>query len=87
MPRVVFTHAVADVQAWASHKAERARFFEEFASEVVDYLPTDEGSTVAVSANVHDMAGMLAALETSEAKALEESHGVIEPISSYVEGQ
>jgi hypothetical protein len=27
------------------------------------------------------------ALETPEAKALEESHGVIEPISSYVAGQ
>jgi hypothetical protein len=33
------------------------------------------------------MDGMLAALETPEAKAIEESHGVIEPISSYAEGQ
>jgi hypothetical protein len=30
------------------------------------------------------MDGLLAALETPEAKALEESHGVLEPISSYV---
>jgi hypothetical protein len=87
MPRVVLTHAVTDVEAWASHKAERVAFFEDFASDVVDYLPTDGGTRVAVSANVHNMDGMLAALETPEAKAIEESHGVIEPISSYVEGQ
>ena len=87
MPRVVFTHAVSDVPAWASHKASRVEFFSDFATDVVDYLPTDGGSTVAVSANVHDMAGMQAALETPEAIALEESHGVIPPISSYVEGQ
>jgi hypothetical protein len=87
MPRVVFTHAVSDVPAWASHKAERAGFFEDFATDIVDYLPTDGGSTVAVSVNVHDMEGMQAALETPEAIALEESHGVIQPISSYIEGQ
>jgi hypothetical protein len=84
MPRVVMTHAVTDVEAWASHKAERAAFFEDFASDIVDYLPTDGGTTIAVSANVHDMDGLLAALETPEAKALEESHGVLEPILSYV---
>jgi hypothetical protein len=83
MPRVVITHAVTNVEAWASHKAERAGFFEDFASDIVDYLPTDGGTTIAVSANVHDVDGLLAAL----AKALEESHGVIEPISSYVAGQ
>lgn len=87
MPRVVFTHAVSDVPAWASHKAERAGFFADYATDVVDYLPTDGGSTVAVSANVHDMDGMLAALQTPDAVALEESHGVIQPISSFVEGQ
>jgi hypothetical protein len=86
MPRVVFTHAVSDVQAWASHKAERVEFFEDFATEIVDYLPTDGGTTVAVSANVHDIDGMQTALQTPEAIALEESHGVIPPISSYVEG-
>jgi len=87
MPRVVMTHAVTDVEAWASYKAERAAFFEDFASDIVDYLPTDGGTTIAVSANVHDMDGLLAALETPEAKALEESHGLIEPISSYVASQ
>jgi hypothetical protein len=87
MPRVVFTHAVSDVQAWASHKADRVAFFGDFATDIVDYLPTDGGSTVAVSANVHDMGGMQAALETPEAIALEESHGVIPPISSFIEGQ
>jgi hypothetical protein len=83
MPRVVITHAVTSVEAWASQKAERAAFFEAFASDVVDYLPTDGGTTIAVSANVHDMDGLLAAL----AKALAESHGASEPISSYVAGE
>jgi hypothetical protein len=86
MPRVVFTHAVTDVSAWASHKADRVEFFKDYASDVVDYLPTDGSSTVAVSANVHDMDGMQTALQTPEATALEESHGVIQPISSFVEG-
>jgi hypothetical protein len=87
MPRVVMTHAVTDVEAWASHNAGRVAFLKDFASDIVDYLPTDGGTTVAVSANVHDMDGLLAALETPEAKALEESHGVLEPISSYVAAQ
>jgi hypothetical protein len=85
VPRVVFTHAVTDVQVWAGHGAARVEFFDAFATDVVDYVPTDGGSTVAVSANVHDMDGMLAALQTPEATALEESHGVIQPISSFVE--
>jgi hypothetical protein len=87
MPRVVFTHAVTDVEAWASHSDGRVAFFKDFASELVDYLPTDGGTTVAVSVNVHDMDGMLAALETPAAKELEKAHGVIEPISSYVASQ
>jgi hypothetical protein len=85
VPRVVFTHAVTDVQAWAAHSAARVEFFDAFATDIVDYVPTDGGSTVAVSADVHDMDGMLAALQTPEATALEESHGVIQPISSFVE--
>jgi len=76
---------VTDVQAWAAHSAARVEFFGAFATDIVDYVPTDGGSTVAVSANVHDMDGMLAALQTPEATALEESHGVIQPISSFVE--
>jgi len=84
LTRVVFTHAVSDVPAWASHKAERAG---RPSRSPVDYLPTAGGSTVAVSANVHDMDGMLAALQTPDAVALEEAHGVIQPISSFVEGQ
>jgi predicted metalloendopeptidase len=86
VPRVVFTHAVTDVQAWAAHKAERVEFFDAYATDILDYLPTDGGNTVAVSANVNDMDGMLAALQTPEATALEESHGVIQPILSFVEG-
>jgi hypothetical protein len=87
MPTVVFTHAVSDVQSWASHKDDRVGFFRDYATDVVDYLPTDGGRTVAVSANVHDMDGMQAALQTPEAIALEESHGVIPPISSFVADQ
>jgi hypothetical protein len=87
MPRVVLTHAVSDVEAWASYKSERAAFFADFATDIVDYLPTDGGSTIAVSANVHDMDGLQAALETPEAIALEEHHGVIPPISTFIDSQ
>jgi hypothetical protein len=87
VPRVVFTHAVSDVQAWASYQAERAGFFADYATDIVDYLPTDGGSTIAVSANVHDMDGLQAALQTPDAIALEEHHGVIPPISIFIEGQ
>jgi hypothetical protein len=83
MPRIVITHPVEDVEMWASYKDERAGFFEDYGSDVVDYLPTDGSKNIAVSVNVRDMDGLQAALETPEAKEIEKSHGVLEPISVF----
>ncbi len=83
MPRIVITHPVEDVEKWVSHKDERAAFFADYGSDVVDFLPTDGSKNIAVSVNVRDMEGLQAALETPGAKEIEKSHGVLEPISVF----
>ena len=85
MPRVVFTHAVSDVDHWASKHAFRVEAFSTWGSNVVDYLNAEGGNTVSVSVDVHDMDAMKASMETTEMAAAKAAHGVLEPISMFVE--
>lgn len=85
MPRVVFVHPVSDVDHWASKHSERVEAFAEWGTNVVDYLAADDGDTVCVSVDVHDMDAMQAVLETPEMQAKKDAHGVLEPIMMYVE--
>jgi hypothetical protein len=85
MPRVVFTHAVTDVAHWASKHAERVAAFAPWGSNVVDGLAVDGSNNVSVSADVHDLAGMEAAMSTAAIAAAKQAHGVIEPIFVFVE--
>ena len=88
MPRVVITHAVEDIDRWLQGKAGRAAAIESgTGSNVTDYVAADGSKNIAVTADVSDLAalqGMLAS-PPPEALAAMEAHGVVQPISAYVE--
>lgn len=88
MPKVVVTHAVADIDRWLQGKAERAEAFESVSgSNVTDHVAHDGSASVAITADVADL-GKLQSMLTSpppEVLAKMEDHGVIPPITAYVE--
>ena len=88
MPRVVITHAVEDIDRWLQGKAERAAAIESgTGSNVTDYVARDGSNAIAVTADVADPAaleGMLASPPPDVLAAMQ-AHGVIPPISTYVE--
>ena len=88
MPRVVITHAVEDIDRWLEGKAKRAAAIESgTGSNVTDYVAHDGSNNIAVTADVSDLAalqGMLAS-PSPDVLAAMEAHGVVQPISAYVE--
>jgi hypothetical protein len=85
MPRGVATHAVKDAKHWASKSDERVEAFAPFATDVVSYVAADGSNQVAISANIHDMEGMMAFMQSSEGAAAMEAHGVIQPVIIHIE--
>jgi hypothetical protein len=88
MPRVVITHAVADVERWLKGKTERAEVIESAAgSNVADYVAQDGSSNIAITADVDDLSALEAMLASPPPDVLAkmEAHGVIPPITAYVE--
>ena len=86
MPRVVLMHAVEDVDHWLEGKAERAAAMAD-RNDVTDYVAQDGDNRIAVTADVQDMA-RAAAMMTSpspEVAATMQKHGVVQPITAYVE--
>ncbi|HZW01083.1 MAG TPA: hypothetical protein VFF55_05895, partial [Candidatus Deferrimicrobium sp.] len=57
MPKIVITHAVIDLDRWLAGKAERAATISAYATGVTDYVAMDGSNTIAVTADVHDLAG------------------------------
>lgn len=89
MPKIVVTHNVVDVDQWLQFKSERADAVGALGgTNVVDHVAHDGGNTVAISTEVDDVAGLLAALGSPppEVAAIMERHGVIPPLAIYVEG-
>jgi hypothetical protein len=87
MPRLVITHDVADVDTWLSFKAERAAAVTELGgTNVVDHVAADGRKSVAVSADVDDVEGVLATLATPPTEVAEamQRHGVEPPLTAYV---
>ena len=84
MPKVVLTHAVVDIDRWLKGKAERAAAI---GSNVVDYVAEDGSNNIAVSAEVGDVAALQAGLASPPPDVLAqmEDHGVVQPITAYVE--
>ena len=87
MPRIVITHAVVDVERWLTGKEERATLFGQFATNITDHVALDGSTNVAITADIHDMAGAQAmmAAPSPEQAAAGERHGVINPITVFVE--
>ena len=88
MPKVVITHAVQDIDRWLQGKAERAAAIESgTGSNVTDFVAQDGSNNIAITADVADVGaleGMLASPPPDVLAAME-SHGVVQPISAYVE--
>jgi hypothetical protein len=88
MPRVVVTHAVEDIERWLNGKAARAAAIESGSgSNVTDYVAQDGSNNIAITADVSDLAAMGAMLASPspEVAAAMQEHGVIPPLTVYVE--
>lgn len=84
MPKVVFTHAVVDVDRWLKGKVDRAAAL---GSNVVDYVAEDGSNNIAITADVDDLAALRAMLASPppDVQALMDEHGVVPPITTYME--
>ncbi len=88
MPKIVVIHDVVDVAKWLEFKSERAEAIGMLGgSNVVDHIAQDGANTVAVTAEVSDVGGLMAALGSPppEVGAVMERHGVVPPLTIYIE--
>ena len=87
MPKMVITHAVVDIERWLKGKDERAAAISQYATDVTDHVAADGSNNIAVSADVHDMAGLEVMLASPPADVATqmERHGVIPPFTAYFE--
>jgi hypothetical protein len=88
MPKAVITHAVQDIDRWLQGKAERAAAIESgTGSNVIDYVAEDGSNNIAITADVADPEAMKSMLATppAEVVALMEAHGVVQPVTVYIE--
>jgi hypothetical protein len=86
MPRIVITHAIQDVDLWLKGKTERAAAMPGV-KNVTDLVALDGSNQAGVSFDIDDV-GALTAMLTSmppEVAAQAEAHGVIMPMTVYVE--
>jgi hypothetical protein len=87
MPKIVITHAVVDVERWLKGKAERAATIGTYATNVTDHVAMDGSNSIAITADVHDLAGaqaMMASPSPEDAAAMERN-GVLPPLAVYIE--
>ena len=86
MPRIVITHAVQDVERWRKGKDERAAALPG-ATDVTDLVAMDGSNHAAVAFGVDDLDALKTVLSSvpPEMAAQAESHGVIMPMTVYVQ--
>jgi hypothetical protein len=86
MPRIVITHAVQDRDRWLGGKAERAESLPG-ATGMTDLVALDGSNHAALTFDFDDLNALRAALSSipPEVAAQAESHGVIMPMTVYVE--
>ena len=85
---MIITHNVVDVDNWLSFKDERAGAISAMGgSQVVDHVAQDGSNAVAIAATVDDVAAVLAGLASPppELHAAMERHGVLAPVTVYIE--
>jgi hypothetical protein len=88
MPKVVVTHSIKDVDTWVKGSADRAAAIGSMgATNIVDHVAQDSSKTVAISFDVEDVETVTATLASPPAEMAEsmERHGVIPPLTVYVE--
>ena len=66
---------------------DRREIIGKYATNVTDYVAADGSNNVAITADIHDMAGVQESMSSPspEDTAAQERHGVIPPIMAYVE--
>ena len=86
MPRVVITHAVQDVGRWLGGKTERVETLPA-ATGFTDLVAMDGSNLAAIAFDIDDLEALEAMLSSlpPEIAAQAESHGVIMPMTVYVE--
>ena len=86
MPRIVITHAVRGVDRWLKGKDERAAALPG-AKDVADLVAMDGSHHAAVAFDIDDLDALKAVLSSipPEMAAQAESHGVIMPMTVYVQ--
>ena len=88
MPKVVITHAVQDIDRWLQGKTERAAAIESgTGSNVTDYVAQDGSKNIAVTTDVADVDAMKSMLAAPPAEVIArmEAHGVVQPLTVYIE--
>jgi hypothetical protein len=88
MPKVVITHSVADMDTWLAGKSERAGAIGSMGGvNVVDHVASDGGNTIAITFDTDDVATVMATLAAPppEMAAAMERHGVLPPLTAYVQ--
>ena len=83
MPKILLTHAVVDTDRWLKGKADRNAL----GSKVVDYVAEDGSNNIAISVDVNDLPALQAMLASPppEIQAQMDEHGVVPPITTYIE--
>jgi hypothetical protein len=84
---MVITHEVVDIERWLAGKAERAAALGSVGTDVTDHVALDGSNRIAVSATVHDVDAVRALLDSPppEVAAQMEAHGVLPPLTAYIE--
>ncbi len=87
MPKMLVTHAVVDVERWLKGKTERAAVIGKYGTNVKDHVAADGSNKIAVTVDVHDLPGLQAMMASPppEAAAAMERHGVVPPLTVYIE--
>lgn len=88
MPKMVVAHNVVDVDRWLKGESERADAMGLMRGvNVVGHVAQDGSNAVAISSDVDDVEAMLTALSSppAEMAATMEGHGVLPPLTVYVE--
>jgi hypothetical protein len=88
MPKVVITHAVADIERWLKGTEGRAEAIGSAGgTNVTDYVALDGSNSIAVTTDVDDPAPLKAMLASPPPEVLTrmQEHGVIPPITAYIE--
>ena len=88
MPKVVVMHAVEEMDRWlAGHDGRAAAIESGSGSNVTDFVAADGSANVAITADVADLDAMTSMLgsPSPEVAAAMQAHGVVPPITVYVQ--